>query len=126
MPPIPDQASYDAAGLGQKVSIFGCYSPEAVTIVYMPNTNISFPSGQSTYKMQYNATETQGMIANGELVATYNNAEDWPKCLACGIMAKTKLYANADMKTHANEASSVAARAADAECEPCLRKYCYS
>ena len=108
MPAIPGREAFTApGGISSRPTLFGCRSPEAVTIVYLPNRNYNFASGESTFKLQYKPAETRGMVANGELVASYNGAEDWPCCLACGIMAKS-------------------GGPGPAECKGCLEKYCYN
>lgn len=69
-------------------TFFGCNDATKVTIVYLPNYNYTFPSGESTEKVQYSAAETRGMISNGGEVATDGGNVGWPLCLACAVAKK--------------------------------------
>lgn len=89
MPVIPNPDVFAAKGLNTKPSFFGCNSADTATIVYIPNTNYTFPSGQPTSKIQYFKNETQGMISNGVQIANYGGKQNWPMCLACGLMKKS-------------------------------------
>ncbi|KAK5313279.1 hypothetical protein LTR70_007688 [Exophiala xenobiotica] len=89
MPAIPPAETFVAQQLNQKPTFFGCNSADTATIIWIPNYNYTFNSGQPTSKLQYEVNETQGMIANGVLIANYGGKEGWPLCLACGIMAKS-------------------------------------
>lgn len=107
MPFIPTAETFVSEQLNQKPTFFGCNSSEAATIIWIPNYNYTFNSGQPTSKIQYAVNETQGMIANGAEVANYGGKEDWPLCLACGIMAKS----GEDLPSG---------------CAQCLEEYCYN
>lgn len=89
MPVIPSVATFVSEGLNQKPTFFGCNSNETVTIIYIPNFNYTYPSGQPTAKIQYYKNETIGMIANGVEIGNYGGKADWPLCLACGLMKKS-------------------------------------
>ena len=86
---------------------FGCNTANTVTIVYLPNYNYTYPSGESTEKLQYSAAETQGMISNGNEVALQGGNAGWPQCLACAIAKKT-------------------GDTLPAECTACFSTYCYN
>ena len=101
MPAIPPTVTNAHA------TFFGCNSPSTVTIVYLPNFNYTFPSGESTEKLQYSAAETQGMIGNGNQVALQGGNAGWPLCLACAIVKKT-------------------GDALPAGCAGCFSTYCYN
>lgn len=88
MPAIPPVATFISQGLNQRPTFFGCHSPSAVTIVYLPNVNYTFPSNEPTAKLEYTAQETQEMVANGVLIGTYGGDSSWGFCLACGVMQK--------------------------------------
>ena len=88
MPVIPDVTTFLANGLDTRPTFFGCNDPNVITIVYLPNQEYTYPSGQSTAKLQYTAAETDAMIANGQQIASKGGDPDWPLCLACGIMKK--------------------------------------
>lgn len=68
---------------------FGCNDTSKITIVYLPNYNYTFPSGESTFKPEYSAAETSGMIMNGGQVATDGGNKTFPLCLACAVVKKT-------------------------------------
>lgn len=107
MPPIPSVATFVSEHLNQKPTFFGCNTPETATIVYIPNYNYTYPSGEPTLKIQYFVNETEGMIANGVVTANYGGKADWPLCLACGIMKKT-------------------GEALPSGCTACFAEYCYN
>ncbi|KAM0345856.1 hypothetical protein ACHAPU_006210 [Fusarium lateritium] len=88
MPTIPSAQTFVAKKLNQKPVFFGCYKADAATIIYIPNFNYTFESGQPTSKIQYLRNETVGMIDNGVEVGNYGGKDNWPLCLACGIMIK--------------------------------------
>jgi lysophospholipase len=107
MPEIPDVATFVANGFNQKPTFFGCNSDETVTIVFIPNYNYTYPSGQPTSKIQYYRNETVGMVSNGVEIANYGGKENWPLCLACGIMKKS----GGSLPTG---------------CQDCYDEYCYN
>lgn len=107
MPAIPDQETFLVQGLNRRAVFFGCNEPEAVTIVYLPNTNYTYGSNMPTSKYKYDPEETRGMIANGNAVATQNGDAGWGLCLACGIMKK--------------EAGATLPEG----CDACFSQYCY-
>ncbi|KAK5293521.1 Lysophospholipase 1 [Exophiala xenobiotica] len=88
MPVIPDVATFLANGFDTRPTFFGCNDPNVITIVYIPNQQYTYPSGQSTFKLQYTVAETDAMIANGQQIASKGGDPEWPLCLACGIMRK--------------------------------------
>lgn len=107
MPYIPDVPEFVAKGLNKRATFFGCESPKTMMIIYLPNVPYTYPSGQSTFKIQYSNAETLGMIGNGNAIATQNGDKDWSFCLACGIKAR-------------DGASKL-----PSGCTACLNKYCY-
>ncbi|KAM0228532.1 hypothetical protein ACHAP5_011921 [Fusarium lateritium] len=88
MPPIPSVETFVNEKLHQKPTFFGCHEVDVATIIFIPNFNYTFESGQPTSKIQYYRNETVGMINNGVEVGTYGGNDNWPLCLACGIMKK--------------------------------------
>ena len=107
MPLIPPVSTFSAQKLNTKPTFFGCNSPEKLTIVYIPNYNYTYNSGTPTAKIQYYVNETQGMIGNGVEMANYGGKENWPLCLACGIMKKS----NTELP---------------AGCGACFHEYCFN
>jgi lysophospholipase len=89
MPEVPDVATFVSKGYDKNPTFFGCNNDSVATIIFIPNHNYTFPSGQPTSKIQYFRNETEGMISNGVVVGNYGGKENWPLCLACGIMKKS-------------------------------------
>ena len=106
MPFIPDVATFVSQGLNKRATFFGCNETGTTFIVFLPNVNYTYPSHQPTSKLQYSVAETNGMIGNGNAIATQNGDAGWPFCLACAIKNKD-------------------ATALPAGCNACFAKYCY-
>lgn len=106
MPYIPPVDTWLAEGLNTRATFFGCNDSSVVTLVYLPNKDYTYASNTSTYQIQYSASATDDMIANGVQIATQGGDTQWPTCLACAIMKKTD--------TTLPEA-----------CTACFEKYCY-
>lgn len=107
MPYIPDVATFVSQGLNERAVFFGCDDYDALTIVYLPNHDYSYDSNKSTAMLQYSKTQTDDMIANGNLIATQGGNASWPVCLGCAIMKKTNETLPSD-------------------CTSCFDTYCYS
>lgn len=107
LPRIPDKEIILAQGLTNRAVFFGCNESEAVTIVYLPNVNYIYESNLSTAQSQYDYDVTEGVIANGVMVATQNREEGWGLCLACAIMMKEEGVSLPD------------------GCEACFDRWCY-
>ncbi|KAI5357062.1 Putative lysophospholipase, catalytic domain, Acyl transferase/acyl hydrolase/lysophospholipase [Septoria linicola] len=107
MPYIPDVAEFVSKGLNKRATFFGCDEPNTTFIIYLPNVAYKFPSNQPTSKVQYSVAETNGMIENGNAIATQNGDEGWGFCFACGIKAR-------DGKAKLPQG-----------CNACFTKYCY-
>lgn len=108
MPFIPDAEVFVQNGLNKRPTFFGCNGEDVTTIIFIPNVNYTYPSGQPTAKIQYNVNETIGMIANGVEIANFGGEADWPLCLACGIMKKSGISP------------------LPYGCDTCYAKYCYN
>ena len=89
MPTIPPSSVFVANGYNIRPTFFGCNDASKITIIYLPNHNYTFPSGQSTAKLQYSPSETDGMIKNGGQVATFGGNATFAQCLGCAISKKT-------------------------------------
>ena len=107
MPIIPSVATFVSEGLNQKPTFFGCNTNDTATIIYIPNFNYTFPSGEPTLKIQYFKNETDGMIANGVEIANYGGKANWPLCMGCGIMKKS-------------------AKKLPDGCSDCFEEYCFN
>jgi lysophospholipase len=89
MPVIPSVETFISRGLNVRPTFFGCNDKNKMTIIYLPNTNYTYNSGQSTAKLQYSEAETRAMVANGIEIGSYGGNSSWAGCLGCGIMAKS-------------------------------------
>ncbi|KAJ0124003.1 hypothetical protein J7T55_012476 [Diaporthe amygdali] len=92
-----------------QAQFFGCDEPDAVTVVYLPNSNWTYASNTATLQLTYTSAATNAMISNGNQIATQGEDASWGTCLACGIMLKEAGRANLP-----------------SECEACLTQYCWS
>lgn len=106
MPFIPSVATFVAEGLNTRATFFGCDDPSKATIVYLPNTNLTFASNVDTLKLEFSESDTEGMIDNGLQVATQGGKADWGICLGCALMMKT-------------------GQALPSACQACYEEYCY-
>ena len=107
MPFIPPVSTFTAQGLNKRPTFFGCDDPAKITIVYLPNVNYTFPSNEPTSKLEYSASDTDAMIANGVQIAAKGGDPLWPTCLGCAFLKKT------------------AGATLPAACGACFSTYCY-
>lgn len=103
-PQVPAEGSFST----HKAQFFGCYDAEAVTVVYLPNSDWTYASNTATLKLSYTKTETVAMIGNGNQVASQGDDESWGTCLACGLMLK-----------------EVGSASLPWDCAACLTEYCW-
>lgn len=90
MPTIPTPTEFVQKGYNKRPTFFGCDQDSSVmTIIYLPNNNYVYPSNTSTFKLSYTKTEIDGMLANGQAVATYNGKAGFDTCVACVTLKKT-------------------------------------
>ncbi|KAJ9219823.1 hypothetical protein DTO169C6_7814 [Paecilomyces variotii] len=106
MPYIPSVDIFLAEGLNTRPTFFGCTESDKLTIIYIPNVNMTYNSGQSTYKLWYTTDETDAMIGNGVAMAEQADDDNWATCLGCAILAKTSFTLPVD-------------------CTLCFAQYCY-
>ncbi|CCF55957.1 hypothetical protein KAFR_0A05220 [Kazachstania africana CBS 2517] len=119
-PWVPDTNTFVNLGLNKRPTFFGCdasnltdlsYIPPLV--VYLPNSQYSFKSNQSAFKLSYSERERRKMIQNGFEVATRNNFTDDPDfmgCVGCAIMRRKQEFFNISLPI---------------ECEECFINYCW-
>ena len=55
--------------MNKRPAFFGYNDASKITVVYLPNANQMYPSGQSTAELENTPAETSGMIKNGAQVA---------------------------------------------------------
>lgn len=90
MPTIPTPAEFVQKGYNKRPTFFGCdQGANVMTIVYLPNNDYVYPSNTSTFKLSYTQPEIDGMLANGQAVATYNGKSGFETCVACVTLKKT-------------------------------------
>ncbi|KAH9825810.1 Lysophospholipase 2 [Teratosphaeria destructans] len=106
MPYIPDVSTFVSEGLNKRATFFGCNETGTTFIVFLPNVDYTYDSGQSTSKVEYTVAETDAMIANGVQIANQNGTAGWSFCLACAIR-------NQD------------GTALPTGCNACFDRYCY-
>jgi lysophospholipase len=106
MPEIPIPAIFVAKKYNKAATFFGCYEPNALTIIYLPNVEYSFPSNQSTLRLDYSPDETEGMIRNGVDIVRQGGQTGWGFCIGCAVMAKVETQL-------------------PASCKKCFDLYCY-
>lgn len=90
MPYIPPTDVFLEEHLDKEATFFGCNDTLAMTIVYLPNQDISYASNTSSNQFEYKVPEIAAMIKNGHDIATQEgNDPDWAKCLGCALQLKT-------------------------------------
>ena len=99
-PYVPDAETFVNNGLNKRPTFFGCdaknmsdlaYIPPL--IIYIPNSEYSFKSNTSTFKMSYTDKERLEMIQNGFEVITYNNltgSSNYDYCISCAILRRSQ------------------------------------
>lgn len=120
-PYVPDTETFVKEGLTKRPTFFGCdatnltdlaYVPPLV--VYIPNTEYSFPSNTSTFQLNYDTEDTFSMIQNGFEAATMGNMTkdtDFLGCVSCAILRRKQ------------ESLDIAL---PSECEQCFANYCWN
>ncbi|CDK24630.1 unnamed protein product [Kuraishia capsulata CBS 1993] len=58
-------------------------------IVYLSNTDLSYASNTSTFKLTYTHDEMSKMITNGYNVATQSNSSYFSQCVGCAVMKRS-------------------------------------
>lgn len=106
MPVIPDVSTFVTEGLNKRATFFGCNDTSVLTIVYLPNVAYTYPSNVSTAQLVYTKNETDGIIGNGNAIATQNGTQGWPTCFGCAVLMKTNTTLPSD-------------------CQGCFDTYCY-
>lgn len=115
-PFFPLASEFVAQGLHQKPGFFGsvCTSttPATPLVVFLPNYEINFPTGTSTFTPTYSVADQLSFFNNGFALATQQepNGGEWSSCLACALV-------------DAQVARNGVARTT--ECDACFTKYCY-
>ena len=61
MPNIPPPDEIVQRGLNKRPVLFGCRDRSKLTIVWLPNQNYTFNSGQPYTKFRYSESETKGV-----------------------------------------------------------------
>lgn len=107
MPYIPSVDTFLSLGLARRPTFFGCHDLGKITIVYIPNVNMTYASGVPTAKLAYAKNETEGMVRNGVAMVSQLGDGEWAVCLGCAIMEKVK------------------GTKLPAACGACFEKYCY-
>lgn len=119
-PYVPDTNTFVNLGLNKKPTFFGCDSQNLTSlkyipplIVYLPNSEYSFNSNQSAFKLSYTERQRRQMIQNGFEIATRNNFTDDPDflgCIGCAIIRRKQESLGLPWPQ---------------ECEACFINYCW-
>ncbi|KAK7740791.1 Lysophospholipase 1 [Cytospora paraplurivora] len=104
-PTVPAAGDFNTS----QAQFFGCDEADAVTVIYLPNSDWTYASNTETLQLTYTSDETDAMIWNGNQIAAQGGDESWGACLACGIMLKE--VGEADLPS---------------QCASCLTEYCWS
>ena len=124
LPVLPDTNTVINRGLNTRPVFFGCDANVNVTnaetafngtktpiIAYMPSYPYLALANTSTYKMEYSARQSQGVLDNSVAVATLNGEDEtWATCLACAALQR------------GFERSGVER---PAQCDECMSKWCW-
>lgn len=122
-PYIPQPETFVNRGLNTRPVFFGCdasnatnaktaaHNTKAPIVAYVPNYPYSGLTNFSTYKLEYDASESQLMLDNGVAIATLggNNAT-WAQCLACGMLERSWERSGVERPS---------------ECTQCMDTYCW-
>lgn len=57
-------------------------------IIYTANSNYTFESNTSTFKLSYTPEEVSGMMENGYNLATYMNSTYYSTCISCALLKR--------------------------------------
>lgn len=129
-PPVPDVEAFLENGYNKKPVFFGCDAAnlssliyyhnnskinetDVPLVVYMPNSNYSYASNMSTFKLSYSDEEKAGMVRNGFEVSSRGNLTDddkWTTCVGCAIIRRSQERLGIEQSD---------------ECKSCFSKYCY-
>jgi lysophospholipase len=107
MPVVPSPTAYFSNYTSGNPIFFGCKNSSVATIVWIPNTNVTYDSGISTFSLQYDSTLSEDMVANGNAVMSRGNSAAWATCLGCAILDAGGLKV-------------------PSSCEACFKQYCYA
>lgn len=94
MPPIPRAETFVSQNLNQNpMTVFGCDIPDKITILYLPNRPVSFPSNQSRFRLTWSQADVLAMIENGGKIGEGVGAQgpEWGSCIACILMKKVSV-----------------------------------
>lgn len=107
MPVVPSPISYlDNYTSGNPI-FFGCKNPDVVTLVWVPNADVTFAAGIATFDLTYTSELSAEMVTNGNAVMSRNNSTEWAVCLGCAILDAGGL----DVPS---------------SCDSCFEQYCYA
>lgn len=129
-PYVPNVATFIEDELNVKPVFFGCDAANLSSlieyhgnkdinetdiplVIYMPNSEMSYQTNFSTYKLSYEDEEKMGIFQNGFEVSTRNNFTDdknWSKCVGCAIIRRQQERMGLEQSD---------------ECKECFQEYCW-
>lgn len=120
-PALPTVETIIARGYNKRPTFFGgtaCNStaPKSPMYIYLPNTDLLYFTGTSTFDFEYTVQEQGGFFENGFAIATQSEIlpgsqnVTWSTCLACALI-DSQLIRNSENRP--------------AECVACFKQYCW-
>ncbi|KAF2482831.1 acyl transferase/acyl hydrolase/lysophospholipase [Neohortaea acidophila] len=88
MPPVPDPPTFVQHGFGNRNVFFGCNTTDTITLVYMPNRDVVYPSNYGRTPDPMGDEVLYGLLDDGRAIASNNRTADWAECVGCAIMGK--------------------------------------
>ncbi|SCU78666.1 LAMI_0A05402g1_1 [Lachancea mirantina] len=130
MPEIPPPEIFQTKGFLRKPVVFGCYLESYLgdlesanelppMVAYFANTNHTYASNTSTFKLKYSTFEVQKMLQNGANVFGSNNDPEFKSCLDCFIVKRS--FDRASLSQTGNQIHKI-----PPVCSACYAKYCYN
>lgn len=114
-PVIPEPSVFKAENLTKSPAFFGCNASAATPLlVYMANSQYSYPSNTSIFDLVYKGLARLGMIQNGFNVASRGGLSadaNWQKCASCAIVRRSQQRSNTPQSE---------------TCKQCFTDYCYN
>ena len=104
MPIVPSSAQFVEQSLYTRAQFYGCHDQNVTTLIYFPNTNETEISATLYF---YTPEQINSTFSGGAGMVSQGGDEEWPACLACGIMHKSDV-------------------ALPEVCVACLEKYCWT
>lgn len=91
LPTIPTSAEFKKWGLNTQPTFFGCDSDaDQALVIYIPNRSHIPGTNVGTWEIQFDSMTVTKMVQNGNLVATMKGDTQFPICVGCAVLSKSK------------------------------------